>query len=94
MEIFELYKFGSNLSFKSDGNSVNMVNSARRISYIAGDLLLASRRGRGRFWRCAGAEEAPAWLPCASELRYKTYTVAVLRRFPYSAFPVATTQLR
>ena len=61
-----LIKFGSNLSFKSDGNSVNMMNSARRLSYTAGDLLLASRRGRGRLWHRASAEEAHAWLPCAS----------------------------
>jgi len=71
-----------------------MWNSARRLSYTAGDLLFASRRGRGRLWRRTGTEGAPAWLPCASELRNKTYTVAVLRRFPCSAFPVATAQLR
>ena len=41
-----LHKFRSNLSFKSDGNSVNMVNSARRLSYTANDLLLGSRRNQ------------------------------------------------
>ena len=71
-----------------NGNSVIMWNSARRLSYTAGDLLLASRRGRGRLWRRAGVEGAPAWLPCASELRYKTYTIAVLRHFPYSALAI------
>ena len=76
-----------------NGNSVIMWNSARRLSYTAGDLLLASRRGRGRLWHRAGMEGAPAWLPYASEVRYKTYTIAVLRRFPCSAFPIATAQL-
>ena len=65
-----LYKFGSNLSFKSDDNSVNMVNSARRLSYTAGDLLLASRRGRGHLWHHAGVVKAVAWLLLASKPRY------------------------
>ena len=77
-----------------NGNSVIMWNSARRLSYTADDHLLASKRGRGHLWRCAGVEGAPAWLPCASELRYKTYTVTVLRHFPCSVFPVTTAQLR
>ena len=66
-----LHKFGSKLIFKSDGNSVNMVNSARSSSYTADDLLLGSRRVRGRFRLRAGAVEAVAWLLLASEPRYK-----------------------
>ena len=60
-----------------------MWNSARRLSYTAGDLLLASRHGRGRLWRHAGAEEVHAWLPCASEPLYLALAVAVCpRSFP------------
>ena len=41
LEIFELlHKFVSNLDFKPSGNSVNTLNSARRLSYTTGDLLL------------------------------------------------------
>ena len=32
-----LYKFGSNLDFKMNGNSVILMNSVHRLSYIAGD---------------------------------------------------------
>ena len=72
LEIFELlHKFGSNLDFKTNGNSVNTLNSARRLSYTAGDLLLASRRGRGHLRRRAGAVKAVAWLLLDSESRYK-----------------------
>ena len=82
-----LHKFGSNLSFKSDGNSVNSVNSARRLSYIAGELRMRSGRHRGRPWLRAGMEKAPAFLPCASEPRYKAFAIVVPHRFPSSVFP-------
>ena len=42
-----LYKFGSNLDFKMNGNFVILMNSVHRSCYIAGDLRLASRRARG-----------------------------------------------
>ena len=42
-----LQKFGSNLSFKLDGNSVILMNSVHRRSYMAGDRLRRSRRARG-----------------------------------------------
>ena len=71
LEIFKLlHKFGSNLKILANDNFVNMGNSSHRSHLIAGDLLLGSRRARGRLWRHAGAEKAPAWLPCASKLRY------------------------
>ena len=53
-----------------NGNSVIMWNSARRLSYTAGDLLLASRRGRGRLRRHAGAVKAVAWLLLVSKPSY------------------------
>ena len=61
-----LYKFGSNLNLKTNGNSIITVNSVHRLSYIAGDLRFASRRTRGRPRLRAGMGKAPAWLPCAS----------------------------
>ena len=73
-----LHKFGSNLSFKSDGNSVNMVNSARRLSYTTGDFLLASRRARGRVRLHAGMGKVAAWLLLASWPPFKACAVAVL----------------
>jgi len=72
LEIFELLqKFGSNLSFELDGNSVNLMNSVHRSCYIAGNLRLASRHARGHFRRRAGAVKAVVWLLLASEPRYK-----------------------
>ena len=75
-----LHKFGSNLNLKMKGNSINSVNSVHRLSYTAGDLRFASRRGRGRLWRRAGAVKAIAQLPCASELLYLALAVAVRSR--------------
>ena len=72
-----LQKFGSNLSFKLEGNFVNSMNSTHRSGYTGGDLRFASRRGRGRLWRRAGAVKAIAQLPCASELLYLAQAVAV-----------------
>jgi len=45
------------LGFKSCGNFVNSVNSNRRSHLTAGDLLLGSRRVRGRLWLRAGLEK-------------------------------------
>ena len=84
-----LHKFGSNLSFKSDGNSINMVNSARRLSYTAGDLLLASRRVRGRLWRRAGVEKAAAWLPLASWPSFIAWLSPFVSFSPPLCFPDA-----
>ena len=79
LEIFELlHKFGSNLSFKSDGNSVNMVNSACRLSYTADDLLLASKRARGRVRLRTGVGKVAVWLLLASWPPFKACVVAVL----------------
>ena len=73
LEIFELlHKFGSNLYFKSNGNFVNTVNSARGRHLIADELLFRSGRRRGHPWLRAGVEKATAWLPCASGPRFKT----------------------
>ena len=78
MEIFELpCNFGSNLKILANGNSVNMVNSARRLSYTAGDLLLGSRCARGHPQLRTGAGKAPSWLLLASEPRYLACAVAV-----------------
>jgi hypothetical protein len=49
-----LYKFGRNLNLKTNANSVITVNSVHRLSYTAGDLLLGSRRARGRVRLRAG----------------------------------------
>ena len=81
LEIFELlYKFGSNLDFKLDGNSVILMNSVHRSCYIAGDLRFGSRRARGRPRLCDGADKSPVWLPCASEPCYLALGVAVCPR--------------
>ena len=81
LEIFELLqKFGSNLIFKLDGNSVISMNSVHCSCYTAGDLRFASRRGRGRLWRRAGAVKATMQLPCASEPLYLALAVAVCPR--------------
>ena len=95
LEIFELLqKFGSNLSFKLDGNYVISMNSVHRSCYTAGDLRFASRRGRGRLWRRAGVEEAHAWLPCASEPRYKDRDAVVVVFLPPLFSPAAIAILR
>ena len=79
LEIFELpCNFGSNLRKLVKGNSVNMVNSARRLSYTAGDLLLASRRARGRVRLRAAMGKVAAWLLLASWPPFKACAVAVL----------------
>ena len=64
-----------------NGNSVIKLNSARRLSYIAGDLLLSSSRACGRPCLRAGMGKTPGWLPCASELRYKTCFAVVFAVF-------------
>ena len=74
-----------------DGNCVNTLNSACRLRYTSGDLLLGSRRVRGRPWLRAGAGKVPAWLLLASEPRYKAYVAAVLLLFLPLLFPVTTT---
>ena len=95
LEIFELlHEFGSNLDFKANGNLVILVNSSRGSHLIAGDLLLGSRRARGRPWLRAGAGKAPAWLLLASEPSYKSCDVVVLRRLPSSVFPTSLPLLR
>ena len=64
-----------------NGNSVIKLDSARRLSYIAGDLLLGSSRTCGRPWLRTGAGKTPAWLPCASELHYKTCFAVIFAVF-------------
>ena len=85
-----LHKFGSNLDFKTDGNSVIKLNSARRSSYTAGDLRFGSSHDRGHLRRRAGAEKALTWLPCASEPRYKGRDAVVIVFLLCSVFPAAT----
>ena len=84
-----LYKFGSNLGFKTIGSSVISVNSARGRHLIAGVLRSASRRNCGRPRRRAGAEKTPTWFPLASWPSYIACAVAVLLRFASSAFLAA-----
>ena len=86
-----LYKFGSNLDFKTDGNSVIKLNSARRLSYMAGDLRFGSRCPRGHFWRHAGAVKAMAWLLLASKPRYKGRDAIVVVFLPPLFSPAAIT---
>jgi len=90
-----LHKFGSNLDFKTDGNSVIKLNSARRLSYIAGDLRLGSRRARGRLRHRAGAVKAVAWLLLASEPRYKGQDAVIVVFLPplFSPAAIAITPL-
>ena len=54
------------------------MNSARRLSYTAGDLLLASRRARGRVRLRAGVVKVTAWLLLASWPPFKACAVVVL----------------
>ena len=54
------------------GNSVNIVNSAADRHLTVGDLPPCSSRARGRLRLRAGMEKATAWLPYASEPRFKT----------------------
>ena len=75
-----LQKFGSNLSFKLDGNSVISMNNVQRTCYIAGDLRFGSRRARGRPRLHVGAEKSLVWLPCTSEPRYLALAVAICPR--------------
>ena len=71
LEIFELlHKFGSNLGFKSSGNLVILVNSARGSHLIAGELLTRSGRRRGPLRLRAGMVKAVAWLLLVSKPRY------------------------
>ena len=65
------HKFGSNLGFKSSGNSVNMVNSNRGSHLTDDELLLRSGRRRGHLRLHAGVEKAPMWLLFASWSRFK-----------------------
>ena len=73
----------------ANGKLVITVNSVHRLRYTGGDLRFASRRGRGRLWRRAGAEEAHAWLPCASEPRYKDRDAVVVVFLPPLFSPAA-----
>ena len=77
-----------------NGNSIILVNSVHRLSYTAGDLRFASRRGRGRLWRRAGTVKATAQLPCASEPLYLALAIAVCPRSLPLFSSVATVHLR
>ena len=79
-----LHKFGSNLDFKTNGNLVILVNSSHRSQLTVGELLFRSGHRRGHLRLRAGAGKAPAWLPCASEPRYKAFTAVVLHLFSSS----------
>ena len=81
-----LHKFGSNLDFKLSGNSINTLNSARRLSYTAGDLLLGSRRTRGRPQLRAGAGKMPSWLSLASWPSFKGRDAVAVVLFSSSVF--------
>ena len=94
-EIFELlHKFGSNWDFKTNGNSVNMGNSARGSHLIVGELLTCSGHRRGPLRLCAGTVKAVAWLLLASEPYYKACVAVVLRRFFLCFFPSPPPSLR
>ena len=88
------HKFGSNLGFKTSGNSVISVNSTRGRHVTDGELLSRSSRRRGHVRLRAGMEKAPAWLPLASEPLYKAFTVAVFRRSAPLFFPSPPPLLR
>ena len=88
MEIFELpHKIGSDLGFKSSGNSVNMVNSDRGSHLTDDELLLRSGRRHGHLRLCAGVEKAVAWLPLASWPPFKACAVVVLLFSSPQLFP-------
>ena len=65
-----MHEVGSNLALKTNNNSVIKSNSVHRLSYTADDLLLASRRGRGRLRHRAGAVKTMAWLLLVSKPSY------------------------
>ena len=88
------HKFGSNLGFKTSGNSVISVNSTRGRHLTDGEPLSCSSRRRGHVRLRAGMEKAPAWLPFAFEPRYKTFVAVVLRRFSSSVFSTPPPLLR
>jgi len=48
------------------------VEQCRRAAVTAGGPSSAFQARRGRPWLHAGMEKATAWLPCASEPRFKT----------------------
>ena len=77
-----------------NGNSVNTLNSARRLRYTAGDLLLGSRRARGRPQLCAGAGMASSWLPLASWPSFKGRDAVVVILFSSSIFQSPPPTLR
>ena len=67
LEILELlYKFGSNLGFKSSGNFVIIVNSHHGGQLTIGELLFRYGRRRGPLRLHTSMEKAPAWLLFAS----------------------------
>ena len=88
------HKFGSNLGFKASGNSIISVNSTRGRHLTDGELLSRSSRRRGHVWLRAGVEKAPTWLPLASELLYKAFTVAIFRCSAPLFFPSLPPLLR
>ena len=77
-----------------NGNSINMVNSARRLSYTAGDLLLGSRRARGPPQLHAGVAKTPSWLPLASWPSFKGLDAVAVVLFSSSVFQSPSPLLR
>ena len=84
-----LYKFGSNLALKTNGNSVINVNSARRLSYMAGDHLRRSWRIVAVCGITLAQEKAPLWHLLASWLSFKSRDVVVVVLFSPSVFTAA-----
>ena len=82
-----LLKFGSNLDFKTNGNSVITVNSVHRLSYMADDLLRRSGRVVAVCGVALARGKAPAWLLLAYWPSYKDYAVAVLHFLFLCFFP-------
>ena len=56
----------------------NFEEQYHRAAVTAGELLSASRRGRGHLWHHAGMEKAASWLVFASWPPFKACVVVVL----------------
>ena len=72
-----------------NGNSVIKVNSARRLSYMAGDVLRRSRRVVAICGIVLAQEKALSWLPLASWPSVKSRDAVVIILLSPSVFTAA-----
>ena len=72
-----------------NGNSVIIVNSVHRLSYMAGDLLRCSWRVVAVCGITLAREKAPLWLPLASWSSFKSRDAVAVVLFSSSVFIAA-----